>query len=125
MTPQSRYDESHTTQVKLKLNLRTDADLIKWLKAQPNKQGAIKALIRAEMSGKEMKHYYLIAEKGFNVRHVRVSDALGPGRECLLKFEASSYSDAVKMFSFAAANCGKTAICGISGNGQPYAEIYD
>lgn len=46
---QQRYDAAHTTQVKLKLNLTTDRDIIDWLGSQPNKQGAVKELIRKEI----------------------------------------------------------------------------
>lgn len=71
-----------------------------------------------------MKKYYLIAEKaGAEKMTVRVSDAVGPGRVCLMEFDAQSFSEAVKMFSFSATGCGKTAICGVAKNGQPYAEI--
>ena len=46
---QKRYDEEHTTSLHLKLNTRTDQDIIKWLWRQKNKQGAIKELIRKEI----------------------------------------------------------------------------
>lgn len=52
---QSTYDESNTTQVKLKLNNKTDADILLWIKKQKyarnsSMQGAIKALIREEIA---------------------------------------------------------------------------
>lgn len=55
---QGRYDEFNTTQVKLKLNNKTDSDIIKWINSKRNNretsvQGAIKALIRADISNKE------------------------------------------------------------------------
>lgn len=55
---QARYDATHTRQIKLKLNTETDADVLAWLSAQDNMQGAIKALIRAEISrnGHERGH---------------------------------------------------------------------
>ena len=43
------WDAANTTQIKLKLNQRTDADILAWLEEQPSKQGAIKELIRAAM----------------------------------------------------------------------------
>ena len=49
MKPQERYDLKNTAQVKLKLNLKTDADILAKLKAVPNKQGYIKSLIRKEL----------------------------------------------------------------------------
>lgn len=48
-TPQKRYDEAHTTQIKLKLNDMTDADILKKLNEQKNKQGYIKGLIRKDI----------------------------------------------------------------------------
>lgn len=52
---QKIYDEFNTTQVKLKLNDRTDADILRWLYQQRNSaessmQGSIKRLIRKEIS---------------------------------------------------------------------------
>lgn len=44
------YDIANTRQVKLKLNIRSDADIIMWLDHLPNKQGYIKELIRADIS---------------------------------------------------------------------------
>ena len=51
---QNWYDEMHTTQVKLKLNNKTDADILNWLhKQQVSRdkymQGEIKRLIREEI----------------------------------------------------------------------------
>lgn len=51
---QNRYDERYTTQIKLKLNNKTDADVLDWLHKQQfsrNKsmQGEIKRLIREEI----------------------------------------------------------------------------
>lgn len=45
----SKYDASHTKQVKLKLNLETDKDILERLDEVENKQGYIKALIRADI----------------------------------------------------------------------------
>ena len=52
---QKIYDEFNTTQVKLKLNYRTDADIIRWLNQQKHSadssmQGSIKQLIRKEIA---------------------------------------------------------------------------
>ena len=44
-----KYDAANTTQVKLKLNNRRDADILAWLGQQDNVQGAIKALIRCQI----------------------------------------------------------------------------
>lgn len=49
MTPQMRYQATHTRQIPLKLNLKTDADIIQRLDAVENRQGYIKELIRADM----------------------------------------------------------------------------
>lgn len=51
-TPQARYDRAHTKQVVLKLNLKTDADILRQLEACGNKQGYIKALIREDLVAK-------------------------------------------------------------------------
>lgn len=48
-TPQARYDAQNTLQVALKLNRKTDSDIIQKLEAQPNKQAYMKALIRADI----------------------------------------------------------------------------
>ena len=52
---QNWYDEMHTTQIKLKLNNKTDADILDWLWKQKrgwetSMQGEIKRLIRQEIS---------------------------------------------------------------------------
>ena len=46
MNARERYDLKNTRQFKMKLNLKTDADIISWLDGQDNKQGAVKELIR-------------------------------------------------------------------------------
>ena len=43
---QAKYDKAHTQGLYLKLNLRTDMDIIRWLWGQSSKQGSIKQLIR-------------------------------------------------------------------------------
>lgn len=47
---QAKYDAGHTTRISLKLNTRTDQDIIRWLWRQKSKQGAIKRLIREDMA---------------------------------------------------------------------------
>ncbi len=49
----ARYDARATTQVRLKLNLKTDADILEALERSGNKQGYIKALIRADITKKD------------------------------------------------------------------------
>ena len=44
-----RYDLRNTLQIKLKLNKKTDEDIIRRLEAVENKQGYIKGLIREDM----------------------------------------------------------------------------
>lgn len=52
-SPQARasekYDQANTVQLKLKLNKKTDADILDFLERSPNKQGLIKYLIREEI----------------------------------------------------------------------------
>lgn len=50
MTPQRKYDMTHTKPVYLKLNLKTDADIIEKLSTVGNMQGYIKALIREDIA---------------------------------------------------------------------------
>ena len=45
-----KYDTANTTKVSLKLNKKTDADIIEYLDSVENKQGTIKRLIREEIS---------------------------------------------------------------------------
>ena len=40
------FDKKHTTMLSIKLNNRTDADIIEFLEKQENKAGTIKKLIR-------------------------------------------------------------------------------
>lgn len=46
---QKKYDAENTMQVHLKLNRRTDEDVLEKLDSVPNKQGYIKELIRADL----------------------------------------------------------------------------
>jgi len=46
---QTKYDATHTTKITMKLNTTTDADIIKRLAEQGNKQGYIKRLIRQDI----------------------------------------------------------------------------
>lgn len=45
----ARYDAKNTRRVYIKLNLRTDADILQHLDRQENIQGYIKDLIRKDM----------------------------------------------------------------------------
>lgn len=45
-----KYDAAHTVQVKMKLNKKTDADILDKLDSVPNKQGYIKGLIREDLN---------------------------------------------------------------------------
>lgn len=44
-----KYDAENTRQVHLKLNRRTDKDVLEKLDSVPSKQGYIKELIRADL----------------------------------------------------------------------------
>lgn len=46
-----RYDKENTTRICLKLNNKTDADIIQRLNEVSSKQGYIKNLIRRDMKG--------------------------------------------------------------------------
>lgn len=45
-----KYDAKATKQIKLKLNLKTDADILKKLEEEQNTQGYIKRLIREDLN---------------------------------------------------------------------------
>ena len=49
---QAKYDAENTRQVHLKLNRRTDDDVLEKLDSVPSKQGYIKELIRADLAKK-------------------------------------------------------------------------
>ena len=46
---QAKYDEKHTKQIHLKLNIETDRDILEFLKKSGNVQGTIKTAIREMM----------------------------------------------------------------------------
>lgn len=46
MSRQAQYDKENTKGLYLKLNVKTDADVLEWLEHQSNKQGEVKNLIR-------------------------------------------------------------------------------
>lgn len=48
--PQNKYDQNNTVQLKLKLNKKTDTDILEWLDTLDNKQGAIKKIIREHIA---------------------------------------------------------------------------
>ncbi len=47
---QAKYDKEHTVRYSLKLNIKTDKDIIQWTWGQRNFQGAVKELIRKEIA---------------------------------------------------------------------------
>lgn len=60
MTPaqkraKEKYDRNNTLQIKLKLNLKTDKDILDKLERAGNKQGYIKALIRKDLKAESAK----------------------------------------------------------------------
>lgn len=52
LTPQERYDKTHCRGVYLKLNVKTDADILARLESVENRQGYIKGLIRVDIARK-------------------------------------------------------------------------
>ena len=48
--PQEKYQKENITRVVLKLNKKTDADLLEWLEALDNKQGTIKEILRQHIN---------------------------------------------------------------------------
>lgn len=47
---QARYDKRNTRQINLKLNIRTDADVLEKLESVDSMQGYIKRLIREDVA---------------------------------------------------------------------------
>ena len=45
-----KYDQLHTVQIRIKLNRRTDADILARLAEQENRQGYIKRLVREDIA---------------------------------------------------------------------------
>lgn len=50
LTPQERYDRKNCSGLYLKLNKKTDADILEHLAGIDNRQGYIKRLIRADIA---------------------------------------------------------------------------
>lgn len=48
--PQEKYQKENIQRVVLKLNKRTDTDILNWLDTLDNKQGTIKKLIREHIA---------------------------------------------------------------------------
>ncbi len=46
----AKYDANNTKRISLKLNIKTDADILKKLQDVPNTQGYIKELIRKDLA---------------------------------------------------------------------------
>lgn len=51
----AKYDKEYAKGLYIKLNIRTDQDIIRWLWGQSNKQGRIKELIREDIKRQEVK----------------------------------------------------------------------
>lgn len=49
-SPQEKYQKENIKRVVLKLNKRTDADILVWLDSIDNKQGMIKGIIRKHIN---------------------------------------------------------------------------
>lgn len=58
-----KYAQSMTTTVALKLNRKTDADIIRYLEGVDNKAGYLKELIRSDMS---KTYWYGMRLRGFS-----------------------------------------------------------
>ena len=63
LTPQEKYDKENIVRYSLKINKKTDADILKVMEAAPNKQGLFKAAIRAYVN----KGEYALSEDEFNL----------------------------------------------------------
>lgn len=45
----AKWTKANTVSVTLRMNKETEADIIEWLEAQPNKSAALKELIRKQI----------------------------------------------------------------------------
>lgn len=45
-----KYDQLHTVQIRIKLNRKTDADILARLAEQENRQGYLKRLVREDIA---------------------------------------------------------------------------
>ena len=45
----NQYEKDNIRQIRLKINRKTEPDLLEWIEKQPNIQGYIKRLIRDDM----------------------------------------------------------------------------
>ena len=64
------YDKKNTTRVSIKLNNKTDADIIEKLETVENVQGFIKAIIRNEMEGAgTMKKFERLTQEIYGARN--------------------------------------------------------
>ena len=52
---QHKYDKENTVGFYMKLNIRTDKDIIRWFWGQRSKQGSVKRLIREEIAREEAR----------------------------------------------------------------------
>lgn len=52
-TPQERYDRKNRVPFVMRLNKKTDGDILKKLETVPNKTGYVKQLIRADIAREE------------------------------------------------------------------------
>lgn len=87
----AKYDKENTVGVYLKLNKKSDADVIAALGAIENKQGYIKALIREDVDLKKPKYVvqYFGKSKGVIVEQIEASndaEAIEKAKEKLRDF---------------------------------------
>lgn len=62
----SKYNKLHTVVVSVRLNKKTDSDIINRLKAQQSRQGYIKRLIREDMKRELDKAFAdILRERGY------------------------------------------------------------
>lgn len=62
--PQEKYQKENITRVVLKLNKKTDADLLEWLETLDNKQGTIKEILRSYISGDPLPTLKRVQDSG-------------------------------------------------------------
>ena len=54
---QAKYNKENTVMISFKLNKKTDADLIRWLEIQGNRQAYLKAVIKSDLERFEEENF--------------------------------------------------------------------
>lgn len=106
-----KYNKTHVQQIKFNFNKIYDADIISHLNKQPNKQGYIKQLIRADIARansekkeeeKHMKTWFIVDETADQIDAINTAtdDAAEAVRLARAKWDALSEHDKARRVNF-------------------------